>query len=56
MNQLEEAEAAFSEANYLDKRNSTVWGHLCLVNLALNREYEAQHAFNFAMKVLKIMF
>lgn len=51
LKEYEEAEIAFSEANYLDNRDSETWGYLALVNGLLGREDVLKHCLLEAKKV-----
>ncbi|CAG9823002.1 unnamed protein product [Phaedon cochleariae] len=41
-NDLLSAEECFNEGNLIDHRHPELWGNLCLVNLKLNRPFEAE--------------
>ncbi|XP_033322841.2 cilia- and flagella-associated protein 70 isoform X2 [Megalopta genalis] len=45
-----EAEATLSEANRLDNLNPEIWGHLCLLNLTLNRYDEFCQCYRETVK------
>uniref|UniRef100_UPI00358E9253 cilia- and flagella-associated protein 70 n=1 Tax=Myxine glutinosa TaxID=7769 RepID=UPI00358E9253 len=51
LGQLEEAEDALSEANFLDNSNAVVWGYLSLVCLKAGRRMEAEQSYKYAVKL-----
>jgi len=50
MEDLEEAEHAFAEANRLDPNNPLTWANLSLINLALGRKALAEQSYKWAMR------
>ncbi|TPP56481.1 hypothetical protein FGIG_04430 [Fasciola gigantica] len=51
MNELDNAEQALIEANYLNNRNPKVWAYLSLICLKTNRPQEAEQTYKYAIKV-----
>ncbi|CAL8106317.1 unnamed protein product [Calicophoron daubneyi] len=51
LNELDNAEEALTEANFLDNRNPKVWGYLTLISLKTNRRVEAEQAYKYAIKM-----
>ncbi|KND04050.1 uncharacterized protein SPPG_01495 [Spizellomyces punctatus DAOM BR117] len=47
----EEAEDALAEANVLNNRNADVWAYLALLNLKLNRSFEANQCIAQALRL-----
>lgn len=45
------AEACLSQANVLDNLLPEIWAYLCLINLSLNRQCEAQMCYRQAIRV-----
>ena len=51
MGELSEAEDALAEANILNNSDSEVWAYLSLVCLKTARQFEAEQAYKYAVKV-----
>ncbi|CAH8839727.1 unnamed protein product [Trichobilharzia szidati] len=50
LGELENAEEALTEANYINNRNPEVWAYLSMVCLKTNRRTEAEQSFKYAIK------
>ncbi|CAH8498193.1 unnamed protein product [Heterobilharzia americana] len=48
--ELENAEEALTEANYINNRNPEVWAYLSMICLKTNRRTEAEQSFKYAIK------
>lgn len=51
LGELEDAEDALSEANILNNSDPEVWAYLSLVCLRSGRQFEAEQAYKYAIKV-----
>lgn len=51
MNELDNAEQALIEANYLNNRNPKVWAYLSLICLKTDRQQVAEQSYKYAIKV-----
>ncbi|CAH8518111.1 unnamed protein product [Heterobilharzia americana] len=50
LGELENAEEALTEANYINNRNPEVWAYLSMICLKTNRRTEAEQSFKYAIK------
>ncbi|VDP67411.1 unnamed protein product [Echinostoma caproni] len=53
LGELDNAEQALIEANYLNNRNPTVWAYLSLICLKTMRQTEAEQTYKYAIKNYK---
>ncbi|KAI9002325.1 hypothetical protein BC832DRAFT_114900 [Gaertneriomyces semiglobifer] len=51
MHNYDEAEDALAEANVLNNRHADVWAYLALLNLKLNRQFEANQCIGQALRL-----
>lgn len=51
LEELENAEEALTEANYINNRNPEVWAYLSMICLKTNRCTEAEQSFKYCIKV-----
>ncbi len=51
LSELSEAEDALAEANILNNSDPEVWAYLSLVCLKTGRQFEAEQAYKYAVKV-----
>ncbi|CAH8290935.1 unnamed protein product [Schistosoma turkestanicum] len=51
LGELENAEEAFTEANYINNRNPEVWAYLSMICLKTNRRTEAEQSFKYCIKM-----
>uniref|UniRef100_A0A5K4ET78 Putative o-linked n-acetylglucosamine transferase, ogt n=1 Tax=Schistosoma mansoni TaxID=6183 RepID=A0A5K4ET78_SCHMA len=51
LEELENAEEALTEANYINNRNPEVWAYLSMICLKTNRRTEAEQSFKYCIKM-----
>lgn len=51
LDELDSAEEALTEANYLNNRDATIWAYLSLICLKTRRQVEAEQAYKYAIKM-----
>ncbi|KAH8859674.1 Cilia- and flagella-associated protein [Schistosoma japonicum] len=51
LEELDDAEEALSEANYINNRNPEVWAYLSMICLKTNRRTEAEQSFKYCIQM-----